>query len=66
MTLLLRLHRAQCITQDEEITGSNIKNDSTSDDADDPQTRWLAFTFSNQTYGIDVLHVQRKYCGVPR
>jgi len=35
-----------------------MNNDSTSKNADDPQTQWLTFTLSNETYGVDVLHVQ--------
>lgn len=35
-----------------------MKIDSTSKDANDPQMQWLTFTLSNETYGVDVLHVQ--------
>ncbi len=35
-----------------------MNNDSTSKDANDLQSQGLAFTLSNEAYGIDVLHVQ--------
>lgn len=35
-----------------------LEEDGMIQSSDDPQTQWLTFTLGNETYAVDVLHVQ--------